>query len=214
MKSLLKLQVFCAVFGWPLALAALLFFLHFFFNNAEASKPAQILSALNHAQFRLASGPINRCPEKIGVETAADGRSLRVFPMELEWSEIKPNVKPMLEIEGIRQAWEADANAAKSSNSALQRKAVAMATDSLLTAVTSMKVGDGPVIESHTSLSLEEEQLELRLWASMNGLPLTESITCLYQDPKKEPKKVVAPAQAIAQAPAQAIEPHTSSLAQ
>src|SRR3989344_7687738 len=64
------------------------------------------LRSLKDRVYRLESGPINRCPEKLGFQLNAQANELLLYPMEVEWEEIRTHVSPVVIVRGLRQSWE------------------------------------------------------------------------------------------------------------
>lgn len=149
-------------------------------GESAPSKPLQI-STLRNRVYRLETGAVNRCPEKVGIRMNTQATELLLYPMEIEWERPRTHVSPLVIVRGIRRSWEAPreevVRVGKTENTYS-----AELDDDTIEAVTRSRIEDGMTIASHAKLEFSEGGLNLTRWSESEGLPLSENLLCVYKD--------------------------------
>lgn len=156
--------------------------------EASESSPADEVAVVPQAKhwwelagvYRLAEGPHNQCPDKLGVVVAKEASELRVYPMEFEWTAPRTQgISPLLDAERISES----AAAPKETEiKSLKAKFLVTATwrSPKLETVRVYKPQSGPTVETHASLEVDDGELSLTRWSLIENTPLTQPVRCDY----------------------------------
>lgn len=152
------------------------------FSGALASAKDLDLRHIHGRQFRLINGPINRCPEKLGIQTNFSSKEVTVYPMELEWEQVRPKINPVVVMRAVRKKGEPLAVQVVSSSGTSSTYS-SVITKQSLESVTTTNLPEDLQVESHARMNfsgVRGENLELMRWSVTNGSLISENLICAY----------------------------------